>query len=123
MRNLNMSENEWDTLEILDIAMNDNSDIAFIHFNSKDDVSKFTSKAVNLPQDKGKYSPRIIMYVDKRAQKRHKAFQNIAKSIRDHSGNETQTNLRTGKYDFLLRTKKGGTNVPWSEIPLSQLII
>ena len=56
------------------------------------------------------------MYVDRRALKRHKAYQNIAKSIREHSNNETQTTIRTGKSDFLLRTRPRGNKTPWSEI-------
>ena len=60
------------------------------------------------------------MYVDKRSMKRHKAFKNIGKSIREHSRNETQTIIRTGKSDFLLRTRPRGSNTPWSDIsPIS----
>ena len=117
MRNLQMTEQEWNTIKISDITINENSYIAFITVKTKDDISKFTIKAKNLPKEQNNDTPKLIMYVDKRAAKRHKAFLNIAKSIRDHSQNTTQTNVRTGKSDFLLRTRTKGSNVPWNELP------
>ena len=117
IRNLKMTTEEWESIEIEDISVTDNSDIVFLQFKTKDDVSKLTSKARLLPQDQGKDTPRLVMYVDSRAMKRHKAILSIARTIREHSNNTTQTTVRTGRHDFLLRTRPKGSTTPWSEIP------
>ena len=62
-------------------------------------------------------SPRIAMYVDRRAAKRHKAYLNIARTIRENVHEPTQTSLRTGKNYFLLRSRIKGDLTPWNEIP------
>ena len=116
-KNFKMSEEEWNSIQIQDIILTDNSDILFLQFKTKSDVSKFTTKAPLLPQNMGTDSPRLIMYVDRRGAKRHKALVNIAKTLRNHSGNTIQTTLRTGKHDFHLRTRTKGDLTPWSEIP------
>ena len=102
LKHLKMSEEEFESIEIETILMADNSDILFIKCRTQDDATKFTSKAKNLPQENTDKSPRIIMYVDRRASKRHRAIMTIAKSIREYSKNTVQTSVRTGKTDFLL---------------------
>ena len=62
------------------------------------------------------------MYVDSRVMKHHKAILSIAKSIREHSNNEIQTSIRTGKHDFLIRTRPRGSDTPWSEIAPIQIV-
>ena len=57
------------------------------------------------------------MFVDPRARKRYKAIQNVAKTIRIKSNGNTQTTVRTGKHDFLLRHKVRGDTTPWGQIP------
>ena len=100
-----------------ELTMNDNTDTIFIRCSTQEESSKLTSKARNLPQDKGTDSPRLTMWVDGRAMKRFKAMQAIAKSIREHSQNGYQTSIRTGKRDFLLRKRERGSTIPWGEIP------
>ena len=114
---LKMNEDEWNNIDIKEIILTNNSDIVFIYCNSQEDANKFTSKAWNLPKDTGPSTPRIVMFVDRRAMKRHKALINIAKAMREHANNSIQTSIRTGKTDFLLRKRRRGSNVPWSEIP------
>ena len=116
MKNLNMSVQEWNSIQIQDITLMDNSDIVFVNCVTKDDVTKFTSRARHLPQESGTNVPRLVMYVDRRAMKRHKAILSIAKSLREHSNNTIQTNVRTGKYDFHVRTRQKGNLTPWTEI-------
>ena len=117
LKHLKMSEEEFESINIETILMTDNSDILFIRCQTQDDASKFTSRAKNLPQENNEKSPRIIMYVDRRASKRHRAIMTIAKSIREYSKNTVQTSVRTGKTDFLLRKRIKGDQTPWSEIP------
>ena len=111
-----MTTKEWDTIQIEDISLTDNTDIVFLRFKTKEDVSKFTSKARHLPKDQGADGPRLIMYVDSRAMKRHKAILSIARTIREHSDNTLQTSIRTGKHNFLIRSREKGSDTPWSEI-------
>ena len=102
---MGMPDKDWNDIEVEEITMTytEGADIAFIIFVSQEDVSKFTSKSRNLPHDATGSGPRIIMHVDKRAMARYRAHQQIAKSIREKSNNEKQTNIRTGCRDFLLR--------------------
>ena len=65
---------------------------------------QITSNANNLPGDNGPESPRIIMHVDVRAKKRHKAILNIAKSIRDISNN-SPNHSKSWKKRFLTEAK------------------
>ena len=117
IKNLKMTEKDWDTIAITDITMNVNTDIVFVTFGTKEDVTKFTSRARNLPTNQGEDTPKLVMFVDRRASKRYKAVMNIAKSIRENSKAAVQTCVRTGKSDFLLRTRIKGSDTPWTEIP------
>ena len=118
---LQMTDKDWEDIHIENIQMTENSDIIFINFKTKDDVTKFTSRAKNLLQDQGPDTPKLVMYVDQRAKKRYKAIVTIAKSMREHSRNTMQTCIRTGRNDFLLRTRPRGSNTPWAEIPPIQI--
>ena len=120
-KHLHITQKDWDNITIEDLALTDNSDIVFLHFLSKEDVSKFTSHAKYLPKDHGSDGPRLIMYVDSCAMKHHKAFISIAKSIREHCNITIQTSIRTGKHNFLLRTRPKGSDTPWSEIAPIQI--
>ena len=95
---MGMPDNDWDDIAIDKITMT-YTEGAFISFASQEDASKFTSKSRNLPHDATGNCPRIIMHMDKRAMPRYKAYQQIAKSIREKSNNEQQTNIRTGRRD------------------------
>ena len=112
-----MTDRDWDCIQIKNITMIENSDIVFINCASQDDARMFTSRAKNIPQENTDNSPCMVMYVDRRAAKRHKAFITIAKSIRNHSKNAIQTSIRVEKRDFLLRQRSRGLSNPWAEIP------
>ena len=101
--------------------MTDNSDVVFICCKTQDDVNKFTSRARNIPQETGPNQPRLVMYVDRRASKRHKAIVKIAKTMREHAREPIQTSIRVGKNDFLLRQRPRGSETPWTEIPPLEL--
>ena len=116
-RNLSMEDRDWDSLQIQNIVLTDNSDIVFVNCKSQNDATQLTSRAKNLPKENNTNSPRMMMHVDRRAMKRHKAILAIAKSVRLHSNNTVQTTVRTGKSDFLLRQRPKGSTTPWSEIP------
>ena len=122
MKYLKMTDDDWEQIKIEDIQLTDNTDIIFVNFKTKDDVTQFTSRAKNLAHDMGEKTPRLVMYVDRRASKRHKAYVNIAKTIREHSNNSLQTSVRTGKNDFLVRSRPKGDNTPWSQIPPIQIV-
>ena len=81
------------------------------------DAMQITSRAKNLPPDLTGTGPRLVMYTDRRAKARFRAYQLIAKTMRDESGQTIQTNIRTGKTDFLLRARKKGDDTPWSQVP------
>ena len=117
LKNLSMTDEDWEDIVIEDIQTTDNSDIIFLNFRTKDDVTKFTSRAKDLPKNQGQNGPRLVMFVDRRGMKRHKAYMTIAKSLRDHSTTPIQTSVRTGKNDYLLRTRPRGSTTPWNEIP------
>ena len=88
--------------------------------HSPHDAMKLTSRVKNLPQDTAGNGPRIVMFIDKRAKARHRAFQQIARTLREEAtekGKKIQTNLRTGRTDFLLRLRETGDTTPWSDIP------
>ena len=93
LKNLKISNEEWNLIQIEDITLTYNSDIVFVNFKTKDVVTMFTSRAKYLPQDQGPNASRLVMYVDRRAMKRHKAILNIAKSLREHSRNTIQTSV------------------------------
>ena len=112
-----MNDRDWDNININNIIMAENSDILFINCKSQEDVTMFTSRAKNIPQDNTTDAPRLVMYVDRRATKRHKAIINIAKTLREQANNQIQTTIRVGKNDFLLRKRDKGDKTPWSEIP------
>ena len=116
-KNLLMTEEDWDNIEVENIIQSENSDIMFVQCRTQEDAARMTSKAKNLPRESGPNTPRIMMYVDKRARKCHKALLNIAKTMREHSKNTLQTSLRMGKNDFLLRKRTKGDETPWTEIP------
>ena len=116
-KNLKMEDKDWDTIELVNIITAENSDIVFLYCKTNEDATKLTSRAKHLPRDMGPETPRIVMYIDRRAMKRHKAILNIAKTLREHSKNSVQTNIRTGKNDYLLRKRNKGDDTPWSEIP------
>ena len=120
-KNLKMEDRDWDMIEITNIILTDNSDIVFVNCKNQNDATELTSRAKNLPKDDSNNGPRLMMHVDRRAMKRHKAILAIAKSIRQHSNNTVQTSVRSGKNDFLLRQRPKGSSVPWSEIPPMQL--
>ena len=113
---LGMIENNWNEMSIDKIQTTDNSDIIFIKFKNQSDATRMTSKARNLPTDSGQNTPRLVMHVDTRAKKRHQAILQIAKTMREHSGNQIQTSVRAGRRDFLLRSQQKGSNTPWQEI-------
>ena len=70
------------------------------------------SKAKNLPHDDSGNGPRIIMYIDKKAKARHRAFVQIAKTLREEAEQPIQKNIRTGRTDFLLRIRRRGDETP-----------
>ena len=117
MKYLNMTEADWNLMQVDKIQTTDNSDIIFVKFKTQNDATTMTSKARNLPSDTGPNTPRLIMHVDVRAKKRHQAILQIAKTMREKSGNTIQTTVRSGKRDFLLRRRPKGSTIPWQEIP------
>ena len=113
---LKMSDRDWDTIQIKSITLTENSDIAFINCLTHDDAKEFTSRAANIPHDNNENAPRMVMYIDRRAAKRHKAIATIAKTIRNQSNNTVQTSIRVGKKDFLFRQRPKGSSIQWADI-------
>ena len=114
---LKMNDRDWDNIQIKSITLTDNSDIAFINCATQEDAKQFTSRANNIPHDSSDNAPCLVMYIHRRAARRHKAIALIAKSIRNQSNNTVQTTIRVGKKDFLLRQRPKGSSTPWAEIP------
>ena len=121
-KHLQITDEEWDTIKLDEIyqTYSEDSDIIFMKCHSPHDAMKLTSRVKNLPQDKTGQGPRIVMFIDKRAKARHRAYQQIARTLREEAsekGRKIQTNLRTGRTDFLLRLRETGDTTPWSDIP------
>ena len=84
MTNLQMTDTDWDQIQIEELILADNSDIIFIRCRTYEDAAAITANAKNIPNDKGPNSPRIVMHIDIRARKRHghiKRGQNYQRSI------------------------------------------
>ena len=112
-----MEDRDWDSIDINKILLMDNLDIVFISCKTQEDANMFTLRAKNIPPNGEPNAPRLVMYVDRRAAKRHKAIANIAKSLREQAKNSIQTTIRVGKNDYLLRKRDKGSSTPWADIP------
>ena len=79
-KHLKITDEEWNSIKLDEIyqTYSEDSDIIFMKCHSSHDAMKLTSRVRNLPQDSTGQGPRIVMYIDKRAKARHRAFQQIA---------------------------------------------
>ena len=64
MKNLDMSDRDWTSVQIEELHVTDNSDIVFIRCKTYEDAAKITANAKYLPKDTGPESPRLIMHID-----------------------------------------------------------
>ena len=119
LNNLKMPNSAWDDINIVEISqtVTEGSDIVFIRCETMEDAAKITTYAKNLSNGTEQGAPRIVTHVDPRARSRYNAFCTMAKAIREHSEGQTQTSLRIGKNDYLLRKRTKGDSTPWSRIP------
>ena len=118
-KNLKLSEDSWDSIQLEELVQTqtEGSDIIFLKFKEDKDAQAITQNAKNLPQDPDGNGPRLVAYIDKRAKARHRAFLQVAKTLRENASKPVQTNIRTGRNDFLLRVREKGDPTPWSQIP------
>ena len=118
-KNLKLSEESWDSIQMEEIVQtqSEGSDIIFIKCKEEKDAQMITQNAKNLPQDTEGQGPRLVSYIDSRAKARHRAYIQIAKTLRENATKTIQTNIRTGRNDFLLRMREKGDPTPWSLIP------
>ena len=121
-QHLKITDKEWSSIQLEEIQQtySEDSNILFLKCKSAIDAMKITSRAHNLPTDNSGNGPRLVQFIDKRARARHRAFQLVAKTLRDEAtakGQRIQTNLRTGRTDFLLRIRQLGDTTPWSDTP------
>ena len=121
-KNLKLSEESWDSIQMEEIVQTqtEGSDIIFIKCKEEKDAQMITQNAKNLPQDTEGHGPRLVSYIDTRAKARHRAYIQIAKTLRENATKTIQTNIRTGRNDFLLRMREKGDPTPWSLIPHSK---
>ena len=73
IKNLKMTEKDWDMVTIEEIIVNENTDMVFLRCTSHEVASRVSSKARNLPKDSNNEGPRLMMHVDQRALKRYRA--------------------------------------------------
>ena len=118
-KNLKLSEDSWDSIQLEELVQtqSEGSDIIFLKFKEDKDAQAITQNAKNLPQDPDGSGPRLVSFIDKRAKARHRAFLQVAKTLRENASKPVQTNIRTGRNDFLLRVREKGDPTPWSQIP------
>ena len=121
-KNLKITDSEWTSIQIDEIIQtySEELDILFLKCRTSADTTKITSHACNLPQDSNGTDPRLVQFIDKRAKAQYRAFQVVAKTLREEAtikGQKIQTNLRTGRTDFLLRIWQLGDQTPWAELP------
>ena len=88
MKNLKLSEAEWDSISIEEIIVNENTEMIFLRCTSHEDASILTARAKNLPIVNDNDGPRIMMHVDQRAMKRYRAILNVEKSMREYVGGD-----------------------------------
>ena len=119
LTHLKMPDDTWDSIQVESItaATTDTSDIIYIRCKTIEDASKITTLAKNLPKDSGPTGPKISMHIDQRARARFNEINAIAKTLRDRTDGNTQTTIRIGRHDYLLRQKERGDQTPWSKIP------
>ena len=117
LKNLKMTDTEWNEIQLQEIRqVSTTSDIIFLKFSSPEQTSKITAKARNLPADSNPDSPRLVTYVLQQGSSRYKGFQQLAKKLRLLSPEPIKTNIRCGKFDFLLRIQPKSESKPWGSI-------
>merc|ERR1711867_111949 len=119
--NLKIENNEWYEIyaNIVEITQCSNSSsIIFLKASNNDTITKITSKAYNIPNDKDNDNPpRLIQYIPIQAKERHKAYLSIMKDMRKMSKTPIKTNIRMGMYDYLIRTQPLDSKINWNQIP------
>ena len=118
-KNLLIKDNDWEKIDFEEIiqAGGEESDLIFLKCSNTEDAAFVTSHAKNLPRDPTGNGPRLVQHIDRRAKSRYKAYNAVAKSLREQSKFTQQTNLRIGKNDYLLRQREKGSTTPWNQIP------
>ena len=118
-KNLKLNEESWDSIQLEEIVQtqSEGSDIIFLKCKEDKDAQIITQNAKNLPQDPDGGGPRLVSFIDRRAKARHRAYLQVAKTLRENASKPIQTNIRTGRNDFLLRMREKGDLTPWSQIP------
>ena len=120
IRDLKMSQEDRNNINIIKVfpSPKDESNIMYLECNTQEDVAKITQLACNLPQgDNSEDRPQIVMYVNKKTYKRYQSFETLAFRIRQSKPGFYSTNIRNGKYDFILRKKEKTDKRPWKLIP------
>ena len=116
-RYLKITDEEWNEIGVVEIKqVSQTSNIIFIKCETSEDIAKITAKAINLPSDNQPDSPRLVTYVPKQFEQRYKGYQTIAKHLRLTSAEPIKTNIRNGRFDYLLRIQPKTSNVPWSKV-------
>ena len=120
MRNkLKMDANTRRLINIVQIysSQSDNSPTIYIKCKSDEDVSTITSHAHNLPRpDRDTIADTLVPHIPKILYQRYKACEKLLWQYRKSDQGNIQTNLRLGRYDFLLRSRTKGDPTPWKFI-------
>ena len=64
MRNLNMTDRDWDDISIEEITLSENTDTIFLRCTNYKDAAKITGNAKYLPKENNTGAPKLSMYVD-----------------------------------------------------------
>ena len=112
----NFSRNQVKIIQIYP-SQSDRSPTIYIKCQSEEDISLITSHAHNLPRpDPNCITDTIVPHIPKIMYQRCKACEKLLWQYRKSNQGNIQTNLRLGRFDFLLRTRDKGDQTPWKFI-------
>ena len=118
-RNLGMNREQIKEIKVKKLFFSTNTDVEILYVEclEQEDISKIYTHANKLPKGDKKDRPQLINYVPTSFNDRHRDVQNLAFNLRKKYNNQVVTNIRLGKYDYILRLKQKGDSRKWSEIP------
>ena len=112
----NFARNQVNIIQIYP-SQSDRSPTIYIKCQSEEDISLITSHAQNLPRPAPNcITETIVPHIPKIMYQRYKACEKLLWQYRKSNQGNIQTNLRLGRYDFLLRTREKGDQTPWKYI-------
>ena len=119
--NLKIDESTRNSIKIKKLYQNskDDPDTIYIQCETKDDISKITSRANQLPRkvDDDIQEPTIVTHIPQMFYKRFQDCEKLLWQIRMTEKGAYQTNIRLGKADLVIRCRRKSGGHKWNEVP------